>query len=61
MTFRIVRALWDIINSRCVGRVITRTLAVTSSPAILEAGTRRLEPKIPNSILFSVSGAEELI
>lgn len=61
MTFQIVRALWDIINSPCVGRVITRTLAVTSSTAILEAGTWCSELKISKSIFFSISGAEELI
>lgn len=62
MTFRIVRALWDIINSPCVGRVITGTLAVASSPAIPEAGTPCLEPKLPNAIFFfRTFGAEELI
>lgn len=60
MTFPIVRALWDIINSPCVGRVITRTL-VTSSLAISEAGMWRLELKTPNLTFFSVSVAEKLI
>lgn len=65
MTFRIVRALRGVINSPCVGRVITRTLAVTSSPAIPEAGTWHSEPKLPNTrgfgVFFCISGAEGLL